>query len=94
MATLPDKIRMIESKDENVILSQPENNVISSSFPENNRCETSEKLYEIAALENKQPKAIVDTQKGVEEELQEKNFQNKECDNGKNYRTFLKASMV
>ena len=95
MAALPDKIRMAESKeDDNVILPQPEDNVISSSFAENKHSETSEKLDDITALENKQPKSVVDKQKGVKEELQGKNIQDEKCDYGKNYGTFLKASVV
>ena len=95
MTTLPEITRMTESEeDDNVILPQLEKNVISSSFTEINCSKTSEKLDDDAGSENKQSKAVVDKQKGVEEELQEKTIQNEECYNGKNYRTFLKASVV
>ena len=95
MAALPDTIRMTESEeDDNVILAQPEDIALSSSFAENNDSETLEKLNDIAALENKQPKPVVDKQKGVEGELQEQNIKSEKCYNGKNYRTFPKASMV
>ena len=95
MAALPDKMRMTESEeDDNVIVPQPEDNVITSSFAENNHSETSEKLDDIAALENKQPEHEADKQKKVQEELQGKNIQDEKCDYGKNYRTFLKASVV
>ena len=86
---------MTESKeDDNVILPQPEDNVISSSFAENNHSKTSEKLDDIAALENKQFKSVADKQKGIKEELEGKNTQHEGCDNGKNYRALFKASVV
>ena len=95
MAAVPHKMRITESKeDDDVVLPQPEDNVITSSFAESNNSETSEKLDEIAVLENEQPKPVVEKPKEVEEEYQEKNIQNEECDYGKNYRTFLKASMM
>ena len=95
MATSPDKMRMTETEeDNNVILPQPEDNVITLSSAENNHSKTSEKLDDIAALENKQLTLFVDKQKRVEKQLQEKSTKNEECDNGKNYRTLLKASIV
>ena len=86
---------MTESgRDDNFIPPQLGDIVISGSFTENNHSETSEKLDDTTALDNKQPKPVVDKQKGIEVELQAKNIQNEECDHGENYRTFLKASMV
>ena len=95
MAALPDKMKKTESEeDDKFILPQLEDIAISASFAENNHSETSEKLDDIAALENQQPKHVIDKQKGVEQELQEKNIQSEECDKGKNYGTFRKASIV
>ena len=86
MATLPDKMKMTESKeDDNTILPHFEDD-ITSSFTEGNDFEILDELDDIATSENKQSKPVIDKQKGVEEELQQKNIQHEECDDGKNYR--------
>ena len=83
MAAPPDKMRMAESKkDDNVVMSQGEDCAIA----ENHCLETSKKLDNISARENEQSKNVINEQKVVEGELQGKNIQCKECDNGKNYK--------
>ena len=96
MAALADKMRTTASKKvDNAIILQTEKSDITSNFAENNnRSKTSEKLDDIAASENKQPKPDVNKESGVEEELQGKNIPNQQYDEGKNFRTFLKTSVV
>lgn len=71
--------------DGNFIMPQHEEIAITSAL--------AQKLDDIAELENKPIKNVIDKQKYVEDNAQEKNIQNKEFDYCKNIRQFFKPAL-